>query len=169
MLAADDVMQRWRHIACDSRFRKIITPKTTSSQVIFSCIPPANIWNGWACFFCALIALVGLTALINDLASIFGCLINLKVFCCCCWLLGWKVTSNLHNTLRPSSRHCLFGRFTLGFIFRLFFVIVLSGKAAEKNGWERLCVCFSCSAELSFFAVQSSANDANWCRATGFC
>ncbi|CAG2244534.1 NCX [Mytilus edulis] len=47
-------------------------------KVIFSVIPPASILGGWLCFICALIAIGVITAIIGDLANIFGCLIGLK-------------------------------------------------------------------------------------------
>ncbi|XP_076074474.1 sodium/calcium exchanger 2-like isoform X1 [Mytilus galloprovincialis] len=47
-------------------------------KVIFSLVPPASILGGWLCFICALIAIGILTAIIGDLANIFGCLIGLK-------------------------------------------------------------------------------------------
>lgn len=51
---------------------------TFGFKVIFAIVPPPSIWGGWACFFCALGFITILTVLIKDLASIFGCLINLK-------------------------------------------------------------------------------------------
>ena len=47
-------------------------------QLIFAFVPPPSIWGGWLCFFVALVFLGVLTALIGDLASIFGCLIGLR-------------------------------------------------------------------------------------------
>merc|ERR1712159_892855 len=47
-------------------------------KLFFAIIPPTEIMGGWLCFFVAL-AFIGLvTAVIGDLASIFGCLIGLK-------------------------------------------------------------------------------------------
>ncbi|KAL4239458.1 hypothetical protein ACF0H5_000273 [Mactra antiquata] len=47
-------------------------------KLIFALIPPSTIWGGWFCFFVSLIFIGLLTAIIGDLASIFGCLIGLK-------------------------------------------------------------------------------------------
>lgn len=47
-------------------------------KLIFAFVPPPSIWGGWLCFFVALVFLGVLTALIGDLASIFGCLIGLR-------------------------------------------------------------------------------------------
>jgi hypothetical protein len=48
------------------------------SQVIFSLIPPPGILGGWPCFFLSLAMIGVITAVVGDLASIFGCLIGLK-------------------------------------------------------------------------------------------
>ena len=51
---------------------------TFGFKIIFALIPPAGLAGGWPCFFVA-IGMIGLlTAIVGDLASIFGCLINLK-------------------------------------------------------------------------------------------
>ncbi|KAK3760699.1 hypothetical protein RRG08_010672 [Elysia crispata] len=47
-------------------------------KVIFAIVPPAQIWGGWLAFFISLAMIGILTAIIGDLASIFGCLIGLK-------------------------------------------------------------------------------------------
>ncbi|KAJ8316782.1 hypothetical protein KUTeg_005666 [Tegillarca granosa] len=47
-------------------------------KVIFALIPPPSIWGGWLCFFVSLVFLGLLTAIVGDLATIFGCLIDLK-------------------------------------------------------------------------------------------
>lgn len=47
-------------------------------QVIFACIPPPSIWGGWLCFFVSLGAVGVLTAIVGDLAGLFGCLVGLK-------------------------------------------------------------------------------------------
>lgn len=47
-------------------------------KVIFALVPPPGMAGGWLTFVIAL-ALIGLlTAIIGDLAGIFGCLIGLK-------------------------------------------------------------------------------------------
>ena len=47
-------------------------------QLIFALIPPAGMAGGWPCFFVALGMIGGLTAIVGDLAGIFGCLVGLK-------------------------------------------------------------------------------------------
>lgn len=47
-------------------------------KVIFSLIPPPGLFGGWLCFFTCLTAIGVLTAIVGDLASIFGCLVGLK-------------------------------------------------------------------------------------------
>nr|QTE04368.1 Na+/Ca2+ exchanger 1 [Tridacna squamosa] len=47
-------------------------------KLIFALIPPPTIFNGWLCFVVAISMIGVLTAIIGDLASIFGCLIDLK-------------------------------------------------------------------------------------------
>ena len=49
-----------------------------SFQLIFAFVPPPSIWGGWLTFIVGLVFMGVLTALIGDLASIFGCLIGLK-------------------------------------------------------------------------------------------
>ena len=46
--------------------------------MIFAFVPPPNIWGGWLSFFVSLIMIGILTTFINDMASIFGCLVGLK-------------------------------------------------------------------------------------------
>ncbi|XP_021948332.1 sodium/calcium exchanger 1 isoform X3 [Folsomia candida] len=46
-------------------------------KVIFALIPPPGIMGGWLCFFSSLVAIGFLTAIVGDLATIFGCLIGL--------------------------------------------------------------------------------------------
>ncbi|XP_042238994.1 sodium/calcium exchanger 2-like isoform X3 [Homarus americanus] len=47
-------------------------------KIIFSLVPPPSIFGGWLCFFVSLGVIGLLTAIIGDLASIFGCLVGLK-------------------------------------------------------------------------------------------
>lgn len=47
-------------------------------KVIFSLVPPPSICGGWLCFFVSLGCIGLLTAIIGDLASIFGCLVGLR-------------------------------------------------------------------------------------------
>uniref|UniRef100_T1E1A7 Putative Na/Ca exchanger n=1 Tax=Cupiennius salei TaxID=6928 RepID=T1E1A7_CUPSA len=47
-------------------------------KAIFAAVPPTGILGGWLTFFVSLMLIGFLTAIIGDLASIFGCLVNLK-------------------------------------------------------------------------------------------
>ena len=47
-------------------------------QIIFALVPPPGILGGWLCFFVSLGVIGLLTAIVGDLASIFGCLVGLK-------------------------------------------------------------------------------------------
>ncbi|KAK6626785.1 hypothetical protein RUM44_009262 [Polyplax serrata] len=47
-------------------------------KVLFSLIPPPNLLGGWICFVVSLGAIGFVTAIIGDLASIFGCVVGLR-------------------------------------------------------------------------------------------
>ncbi|XP_045122498.1 sodium/calcium exchanger 2-like isoform X10 [Portunus trituberculatus] len=47
-------------------------------KIIFALVPPPGILGGWLCFFVSLGVIGLLTAIVGDLASIFGCLVGLK-------------------------------------------------------------------------------------------
>lgn len=47
-------------------------------KIIFAIVPPPGFFNGWLCFFVSLTVIGVLTAIVGDVASIFGCLVNLK-------------------------------------------------------------------------------------------
>ncbi|KAM3721633.1 Sodium/calcium exchanger [Dirofilaria immitis] len=47
-------------------------------KIMAALIPPPTILGGWLAFFCALILIGFITAVIGDLASILGCMIGLK-------------------------------------------------------------------------------------------
>ncbi|XP_069017148.1 sodium/calcium exchanger 2b [Embiotoca jacksoni] len=47
-------------------------------KVLFACVPPTEIWNGWACFCVSILVIGLLTAFIGDLASHFGCTVGLR-------------------------------------------------------------------------------------------
>ncbi|XP_050732417.1 sodium/calcium exchanger 2-like isoform X8 [Eriocheir sinensis] len=47
-------------------------------KIIFALVPPPSILGGWLCFFVSLGVIGLLTAIVGDLASIFGCLVGLK-------------------------------------------------------------------------------------------
>uniref|UniRef100_F6YY65 Calx-beta domain-containing protein n=1 Tax=Ciona intestinalis TaxID=7719 RepID=F6YY65_CIOIN len=51
---------------------------TFGFKVIFAIVPPPSIWGGWACFAVSLGFIAILTAIVGDLAGIFGCIIGLK-------------------------------------------------------------------------------------------
>ncbi|XP_046450400.1 sodium/calcium exchanger 3-like isoform X2 [Daphnia pulex] len=46
-------------------------------KLLFAFVPPAGIWGGWLSFFVSLVVIGALTAIVGDLASIFGCLVGL--------------------------------------------------------------------------------------------
>ncbi|XP_054286263.1 sodium/calcium exchanger 2-like isoform X1 [Macrosteles quadrilineatus] len=46
-------------------------------KVLFSLLPPPQIFKGWLCFICSLIGIGVMTAFIGDIAAIFGCLVGL--------------------------------------------------------------------------------------------
>ncbi|KAK4027638.1 sodium/calcium exchanger 3 isoform X1 [Daphnia magna] len=46
-------------------------------KLLFAFVPPAGIWGGWLSFFVSLAVIGALTAIVGDLASIFGCLVGL--------------------------------------------------------------------------------------------
>ncbi len=47
-------------------------------QLLFALVPPPGIWGGWLSFFVSLVVIGALTAIVGDLASIFGCLVGLN-------------------------------------------------------------------------------------------
>jgi len=47
-------------------------------KVLFALVPPPSVLGGWLCFFVSLAAIGVLTAIIGDLATIFGCLVGMK-------------------------------------------------------------------------------------------
>ena len=49
----------------------------TIFQALFSLIPPPTMFGGWLCFILSLVAIGFMTAIIGDVASIFGCLVGL--------------------------------------------------------------------------------------------
>jgi len=46
-------------------------------KVLFAFVPPPSYFGGWLCFFCALIFIGAVTALISDLASSLGCCLGI--------------------------------------------------------------------------------------------
>lgn len=51
---------------------------TLPFKLIFATVPPSTYYNGWPCFFVALMYIGFVTALIQDLAMLFGCAVGLK-------------------------------------------------------------------------------------------
>jgi len=47
-------------------------------KITFSLIPPTDYFNGWLCFVFSIVAIGLLTAVIGDVASMFGCTIGMK-------------------------------------------------------------------------------------------
>jgi len=47
-------------------------------KLAFALVPPTDIGGGWVCFFVALMFIGGVTAMIADLANLFGCVIGLE-------------------------------------------------------------------------------------------
>lgn len=47
-------------------------------KVLFAIVPPTSYWGGWAAFVVAVIMIGMLTAVIGELASLFGCALGLK-------------------------------------------------------------------------------------------
>lgn len=47
-------------------------------KILFSLVPPVGLFGGWLSFFVSLAMIGLLTAIIGDMASIFGCLVGLE-------------------------------------------------------------------------------------------
>lgn len=45
--------------------------------MLFAFVPPVAIFDGWLCFFVSLTLIGIITTIIQDLATVFGCLIGL--------------------------------------------------------------------------------------------
>ena len=61
-------------------------------KLLFALIPPTDYMNGWLTFFVAIFAIGVLTAIIGDVAALFGCTIGLKDSVRS--LDGWKAQLN---------------------------------------------------------------------------
>jgi solute carrier family 8 (sodium/calcium exchanger) len=46
-------------------------------KLLFAFIPPSHIGGGWLTFFTGLLAMVGVTYMISELATALGCLLNM--------------------------------------------------------------------------------------------
>ena len=51
---------------------------TFGFKLIFSTVPSAGLGGGWPCFFVSLAMIRGLIIIVGDLATIFGCIINIE-------------------------------------------------------------------------------------------
>lgn len=51
---------------------------TFGFKLIFSIVPPAGLGGGWPCFFVSLAMIGGLVIIMGDLATIFGCIMNIE-------------------------------------------------------------------------------------------
>jgi solute carrier family 8 (sodium/calcium exchanger) len=47
-------------------------------KILFACIPPPRIWNGWLSFIVSLTFIGIVTAIVGEIATLFGCVIGLK-------------------------------------------------------------------------------------------
>ncbi|XP_065559522.1 sodium/calcium exchanger 2-like isoform X2 [Artemia franciscana] len=61
-----------------TRFDYFMHFLTFGWKILFALVPPAGLLGGWLCFFTSMAVIGFLTAIIGDLAAIFGCLVGLK-------------------------------------------------------------------------------------------
>ena len=47
-------------------------------NILFAIVPPAAYWNGKGCFVMALVMIGVVTAIVGEIATVFGCVIGLK-------------------------------------------------------------------------------------------
>lgn len=47
-------------------------------KVLFAFVPPTEIWGGWATFWASLLMIAGVTAVVSEFASLFGCAVGMK-------------------------------------------------------------------------------------------
>ena len=47
-------------------------------NILFAIVPPAAYWNGKGCFVMALAMIGVVTAVVGEIATVFGCVIGLK-------------------------------------------------------------------------------------------
>jgi Ca2+/Na+ antiporter len=48
-------------------------------KLIFAFVPPVDYCNGWLCFYCSLLMIGALTAVVCDMANLVGCTLNIPV------------------------------------------------------------------------------------------
>lgn len=82
-------------------------------KVIFSLIPPPSLLGGWLCFFVSLFCVGIVTAIIGDIATIFGCTVGIKDT-----VTGWfsklRVKEKLNLIEFFSNHSCGIGNITSG-------------------------------------------------------
>ena len=49
-----------------------------SWKLIFAIVPPVDLYGGWVAFYCSLLMIGAITAIIAEFASLFGCMVGLK-------------------------------------------------------------------------------------------
>ncbi|KAJ8280728.1 hypothetical protein GJAV_G00058240 [Gymnothorax javanicus] len=74
----DEEEEEGREERLPSCFDYVMHFLTVFWKVLFACVPPTEIWNGWACFVVSISVIGMLTAIIGDLASHFGCTVGLR-------------------------------------------------------------------------------------------
>ena len=47
-------------------------------KVVGACVPPRKHWGGWAAFIVALLIVGIITTIVGEVATVLGCVINLK-------------------------------------------------------------------------------------------
>ncbi|KAK6028359.1 Calx-beta domain protein [Ostertagia ostertagi] len=70
-------------------------------KVLFALIPPTDYYNGWLCFFFAIVMIGLLTAVIGDLASHFGCTVGMKDAVTAISLVAMGTSTHLRRRRRP--------------------------------------------------------------------
>ncbi|KAH9502544.1 Sodium/calcium exchanger 3 [Bulinus truncatus] len=49
-----------------------------ATRVLFACLPPPSLGGGWPTFISSLVVIALMTAIVSDMASVFGCLVGLS-------------------------------------------------------------------------------------------
>ena len=47
-------------------------------KLLFALCPPSHVWGGWACFIVSLTMIGLITAIVGEVANLFGCVLGLK-------------------------------------------------------------------------------------------
>lgn len=118
---------------------------TFGFKIVFALIPPAGMAGGWPCFIFSLIMIGILTAIVGDLASIFGCLVGLKDSVTGRILPQKTPFFALYTTNLFHRSHHLRG---LGHVLAGHFCVQGSGRSGEKRrqrhrkrDWKQQCQC----------------------------